>query len=724
MIAPVLANWRRWTSAVAALAAIACSNTTTTGNTGGAAGGGGSGGGTVFGDAYSADTKAADAQTADASVSDIADTLADGSGGGFGCDVEGQTTCFNDTVVKACVEGQWQFAEKCLEGEVCNDGKCGVPTSCQPSQVQGCEGPQTVKLCADDGKAWITKKCPGVQQCVQGACKDVVCTPGFGTCLDQQNIQQCKDDGSGYDAPAKCKAGSFCFGGKCVSACETNLKISNNVGCEYWSVDLDSTTDTFSAATTPGNVTPDFLPHSIVISNPGQFDADVTFTVASSCGASLCAPVTTCGGKNTDCKVPSAPYQLEIAGATVKAGATKEFKMPVINIDGSGIFRKAIRINSTQPIVAFQFNPFNADGAASNDASLLLPVNTLGKTYYAIALSSRPEINFGPKMPSQNGYLTVVASSAGETTVTVTPTAKVYAAPKYGVPQDGSTPTALDAGKAYTFKLKQFDVLNLEHLAELDFKAAKDLTGTQITADKNIAVFCGHEEAVIGNEGVNTNDPSDPNAKDSCCAEHIEEQMMPLEAWGKEVLCTKTKPRGTEKDLFYLVAGEAGVAIQTVPPIAGLDGVTLAKAGDYVKVQTDESFMVKASGKVQMAQFIVSRGQTEAFTGDPSFSIVPPKSQYREEYVIQTASGYGNDWVTIVRPKGMAITADGKAVADNTFTAFGDGTWELGYYQVTTGSHTFASVGGGAFGLMVYGYGKNAPTAYSYPAGMNLIIAK
>ena len=705
----------------AAMAAIlgACSNPASSSGGGSASADGSSS--ATFGDGKTLpDGALIDAAATDAVNLDASDAAPIDFTTGFNCDVEGITVCFNAKVIKSCINGEWQFAETCSDGMECTEGKCGTPTTCTPGQTDGCAGANYVKVCADTGKAWLTKKCTGKQLCVQGACKETVCTPTIGTCLDQQNIQVCKDDGSGYDPPAACKPGNICFGGKCVSLCESNLKISNNVGCEYWAADLDSCHDTFSAALNKDKLTPDFIAHSIVVSNPGGFDAEITINIAASCGAALCEQVTTCGGKFTECKNPSGVYALKLTDYIVKSGQSKEFKMPVMNVDGSGIFRKAIQIKSTQPIVAFQFNPFDAEGAFSNDASLLLPVNTLGKTYFAVVLSSRPDINIGLKMPSQSGYVTVVAAKEGETTVLVTPTDKVLAAPKYGVPQDGTTPAALEPGKTYTFKLKQFDVLNLEHLAEMNFKGPTDLTGTKIVADKPVAVFCGHEEAVIGNQGASQTapiDPNDPNAKDSCCAEHIEEQMIPLEAWGTEALCVKTKSRGGELDLWYVVAGEDNVQLTTTPKTE-LDGKILAKEGKHLILQTDQSFMLKATGKVQVVQFIVSRGQTASFIGDPTMMVIPPKQQYREEYLIQTADGYGTNWVSVIRPKGMVIELDAVALQETAFAPFGDNTWELGYFEVKKGTHIFKSKTGGSFGLMAYGYGN--AIAYGYPGGMNL----
>lgn len=687
-----------WT---AALALVGCSEANT-----GSPGGGADG--TFFGDGSSIDA----ASGSDGGV-DIGGGADDTSA--VTCQEVGQLACFNATAVKVCNEAlEWQFATKCDDGQVCVKGVCNTAIECTPGETIGCDGYTTEVVCADTGASSFKRKCPGKQQCAAGKCRDVVCTPGFDECVDPATIKKCLDDGSGFGEPTKCKSGSVCFGGKCVSQCEDNIKVNSNIGCEYWAADLDNATDTFSAALNPDGLTPDMIPHSVVIANPGQFDAEVTIEIAVGCNAGAqCQPVTNCGGKKTTCEVPVAtPYAIPFADKVVKAGATREFKIPVMNVDGSGKFRKGIHIKSTQPVVAYQFNPFNAEGAATNDGSLLLPINVLGKTYFAVALGSRPDIGL-PGLPniSQNGYLTVVATEPGDTTVEITPTVKVIP-PKpaqAGWPSTGN----LDANKPYTWTLKQYEVLSLQSLGEITFGGATDLTGTKIVGSKKIAVFCGHEEAVIGNDqgsGGSTDN-------DSCCAEHVEEQMMPVESWGTELMAVKTRPRGGELDHYYFVAGEDNVTITTIPPIANLSGKTLKKAGDYIKVESAQSFFVKASGKIQGVQFIVSRGQTQQGTGDPTMFILPPKKQYRTDYVIQTAEGYkSGNWLSIIRPAGLDVSVDGNLVPANAFSPFGDGTWELGYYEVQTGSHVIEAAD--PFGLMVYGYGN--ATAYGYPGGMNL----
>ncbi len=651
----------------------------------------------------------------DGDASDPGDSLGDTGGkdidSTFKC-TTGAIACFNDKTSKICVNEAWQIKETCADTAICEDGNCLVPADCTANQLIGCDGFSLEVHCSANGKSVFKTPCPDGQLCADGKCQKVICTPYSPECTGKQNYHVCNPDGQAWGDAVDCKTGAQCFGGKCLSLCETNLKISSNVGCEYWSVDLDNYPDPFSLT---GGATPEMIPHSIVVSNPGIIDASLTFTVDVTCAdGTPCNPAGLCPGKKA-CETPATkPYDLMIADATVKAGQTKEFKMPVMNASGTSKLPKGIHLKSDQPIIAWQFNPFNAEGAASNDGSLLLPQNVLGKKYYPV---SRPSgISMMGGLPAQSGYVTVVAAWPGTTTVTVTPSCNL------SLTKGGSSPVPkMPKGAPTQIQLQQYDVLNLQAAEAALMSGGNDLTGTFIEADKPISVFGGHQEDVESFDGT---------TDDSCCAEHIEEQFMPLEQWGNAVNCVKTKPRGSEPDHWIFIAGDYNVTLTTNPPnlavkgvkingvakSASLDGHVLAKPGDSIEVETPQSFNLTATGKIQATQIIVSRGVTNTFTGDPSMQIVPSPKHYRTDYGILTALGYTDNYATVVRPKGLAIQLDGTPIPDTEFQSFGDGTWDYAYVVFKTGAHNFTSTSN--FGLQVYGYGN--ATAYSYPGGMNL----
>lgn len=652
-------------------------------------------------DASILDLIGSDASTDVISSTDVVgtDTSTSDNGDPFTCSGS-ELSCFNATVSKICVDGAWQVHEKCVDPALCQDGNCIVATSCEPGKIIGCDGFGTEIHCAADGKSTSKKACDPGQLCAEGFCRKTVCTPLVPECVvedsKKQTYKTCTPDGQGYGEVVNCKSGAQCFGGKCVSLCEANLKFISNIGCEYWTVDLDNYPDPFSVGFNNKGLNPEQIPHSIVISNPGIFDATISFEVDVQCpDGTPCVPNAGCGKNNLACEAPApAPYALVMTDPKVPAGQTKEFKMPMMNVSGTSMLPKGVHVKSDQPIIAWQFNPFNAEGAASNDGSLLLPQNVLGKQYFPV---TRPS-------GIQAGYVTVVAVSPGNTLVTVTPSADV--APNK---DKNSILPKFPKNQPTTVLLQQYQVLNLQAAAPQLFTSGNDLTGTFIEADKPISVFGGHQEDVESYEGAATD-------SDNCCAEHIEEQFMPLEQWGNAVNCVKTKPRGKEKDHWIIIAGEANVAITTVPSIQGLDGITLKKPGDHVEVQTTQSFNLKATGKVQATQIIVSRGMTDTFTGDPSMQIVPSPKHYRTDYGILTPLGYADNYATVVRPAGLKIQLDGTNIPDSSFQAFGDNSFEYAYVDFTTGQHQFTATG--EFGLQVYGYGS--ATAYSYPGGMNL----
>ena len=554
---------------------------------------------------------------------------------------------------------------------------------CTPGVSEECISETERSVCDESGFQYMTVSCPEGDFCFQGICGTQRCEPGSTRCFPDQPAQVfvCDSIGESWVAGAICEQDLACQNGACMSRCEAAAKLNTYIGCEYWTVDLDNYPDLFTSPM------PNEVPHSVVIANPSEQSATIRFETRS--GAII------------------SPDQ-----ADVPPGEVRAFTMPRLDVDGSGISQNSIKISSSMPVVAYQFNPLNNSDVFSNDASLLLPVNTLGRSYLVTSWPTGVDtVNIIPTgITPQAGYFTVVAVAPGETTVTVNVTAPTTTGPNV-------MPLAI--GDTATFQLQQFDVLNLEaapftpaNFAELFAEEIHDLTGSTIEASQRVAVFGGHEEAVVS---FNRTDRG-AGADSPCCADHLEEQLLPISVWSSEVLCVKAKPRSAtgEKDIWRVISGADGNLLTTTPPIEGINGITL-NFGEWIHAEVGASFKIEGTGPLQAVQYLISQEQTDERVGDPSMILAVPTRQYRDQYTILVPIGYDSDWVTVIRPAGLSIEMDGTQL-NATFDAFAGGEWERAYVPVSPGAHTFSARQ--PFGLVAYGW--NRAVSYGYPAGLNL----
>ena len=316
---------------------------------------------------------------------------ADGAGPDGTC-TENDRRCGPLGEVQACVAGNWMPEETCTTGRVCRDGRCVITGDCTPGQVQGCANESAQRVCNEEGTAFESRPCDEGLYCVQGVCGDQLCAPGSTKCQDLDNVLHCSTDGRAWGEPSPCPEGTVCNDGACVSGCLAAIKLSSYIGCQYWTVDLDNFPDPYT------NPMPFEVPHSVVISNPSHVAAIIQFH--SEDGVTV------------------------IPNGTVLPGEAVAFQMPRQDVDGSGITWKSIFIESSMPVNAYQFNPFNNENVYSNDASLLLPANTLGRQYIVASWPSGMDfrtvtIPGMPNLPAQSGYVTIVATDGGTTSVTV-----------------------------------------------------------------------------------------------------------------------------------------------------------------------------------------------------------------------------------------------------------------------------------------------------------------
>ncbi|APR83405.1 Hemagglutinin/hemolysin-related protein [Minicystis rosea] len=536
-----------------------------------------------------------------------------------------------------------------------------------------------------NGQPGQAMQCPAA--CAPGlGC--VACVPGGTVCVGNE-VHQCSADGQNSDQLLEVcdvSQGKTCQNGKCATACELAADQPSNVGCEFWAVDLDQQ----DAVNDPASA-----PWGLVFSNAGQGQANVTVEI-------------------NEAPVGQPQMAAIIAQVTIPAGSQQQIMLPTRELDcgvkpndfaspGTCLSSRAFRITSSAPIVVYQFNVFA--NAYSNDASLLLPTNALGKLYRIIGWSAGHPIPL--LFPADRSYITIVGTKP-DTLVKVKPTWRIK-----GNPPIAATP----AGGEITATIGPFDVLNLETddaTFQDDPKTMADLSGSVVQASAPVAVFSGVE--IAGAPGGLVDVPTPPGwmSGDNCCLDHLEDQMFPMESVGTHYVIARSPVRSTgsfrEADIlrFVGVAESATVTTSLPPPY---DTFTI-QPGEVKTTWTQNNVVVTSDKPVMVGQILVSNEYIDGpALGDPSLTVMPPVEQFRTEYVLLSPGGWNQSWMVLCAPVGAVTTIDGNPTTGCVVEAAGtvEGvTYETKRCQVQPGAHKLS--GDKPFGIVAYGYG----TAGSY----------
>ena len=485
----------------------------------------------------------------------------------------------------------------------------------------------------------------------------VTCRPGETRCTeDSLSVEVCAADGRSWGPMRDCDVarGEACRGGRCVVLCTDDSVLNTNIGCEYYGVDLDNIVES-------GGRSAASQQYAIVVSNP-----DPVLTTRVEIFRNN-AP-------------PGMPPQTErVAMAVIPPRDLEVFALAAREVDcstvaglndgtGTCLSSRAYQVRSSFPVIAYQFNPLENVGVFSNDASLLVPVNSLDGNYRVLgypqqwARTTDPETNGNTDI---RAFMTIVGTQAN-TSVTVTPTADVI--------PGGPLRMRHPAGTPFRVTLGPFDVLNLETGAFL-----ADFTGSRVMADRPVAVFSGTECSDV---------PfwrSFSERQPAC--DHIEEQLFPAQTAGQRYVLSRSASRTpavtnagamvaqvNEPEWFRVMnPSSEPVHVETTLPVdlANPGGPTLEfdlDDGERYDIRGLTDFTIRANGRVIVGQLMGSQNTTGIPLtlpgGDPSLIIVPPIEQWRSEYVFLTPNKYAFDFVNIVARPSATVFLDETPVAD------------------------------------------------------------
>ncbi len=500
------------------------------------------------------------------------------------------------------------------------------------------------KVCDGMGGFTDAIACPNL--CIDGiGC--VECEPGAKQCAGDVP-QVCANDGSAWIDGSTCDPvqGLSCDAnaGTCVGAC-ANLGTSY-IGCDYYPV----VTQQLDSYVGPGN------PFAVAVANTTDQQADITITR----GANQVLVDTVAAGS---VKVINLPWVNELAMGTG----------PTVNVPAG-----AYRLRSTRPVTVYQFNPLNA--SVTNDASLMLPVNTWTGNYLVAAWQ-----HWNP----YPGFYSVTASQ-DNTAVTVK-------APKGGVPTQ--------AGAGVDNQGNGVVMLNAGDVLQVVTANGGDLTGSIIAADKPVQVLGGHDCTQV------------PIGTSAC--DHLEESMFPIEALAKQYIIVppvQVPNDNLEKAIrVRIVAAEDNTTLTFEPdqPVAKV----LANAGDFVETANSTAkYVVSSDKKILVAQYMV--GQSAGFgTSDPAMVVAVPSEQYRTSYLFYAQTAWQANYVDIIAPNNATVDVDGANVAN--FNQIGASGFSVAHVKLSnTGTHTVNSnqkVGISVYGVVSFG-------SYWYPGGLDLDV--
>ncbi|MBR59058.1 MAG: hypothetical protein CMH54_13700 [Myxococcales bacterium] len=573
--------------------------------------------------------------------------------------------------------------------------------------------------------------CPAdLPQCTpQGSC--VFCYPGTKICEGDQ-LMICEPFGKYYELLEDCGVSQgICYPdiGVCISPCDGFGKLTHtNAGCDFFAVDLRNVNG--GEGNIGGEANAQDAPFAVVVSNVSEsLVANVTITLPDG----------------------------QAWAATVNPLDLGYFLLPpTYGIPGPGGFNSAYRIESSSPIVAYQFNPLDNASALSNDASVLLPVSELGTEYYAMTVEHFSAHAANP-IAQWPGYITLVGVQPEGTQVTVTPTALTAA---------GDNLPAMNPGQATTVTVGLNEVIQIETEALDGTGFGGDLTGTHIQSNKPVLVFSGHVAGRLGTE---------------CCGDHLEQQLPPVSSWGKEFVLGRSMERGEEKDYVRVLAAQNGTQVQ-INGSATPGGFSLNKGG-FQEVMVDGHIQITADKPILVAQFLAPVGDVTTLpaiggssavpcdtdadcgqayvcktnpwspnqepvcqtkdcssdaecggfpygcllqpwwnpgkcgvVGDPSMILAVPVEQWQSKFVFLTPDSYMHDYINLVIPQGTVATLDGVAIPADQLETIPGTTHRVYRAEVTDGVHIIESEAPAA--LTVYGY--DTAVSYGYPGAMGL----
>ncbi|MFN3202367.1 MAG: IgGFc-binding protein [Bradymonadia bacterium] len=620
-----------------------------------------------------------------------------------------------------------------------------IAGDCRPGERRCLrEGDNVREVCLPNG-TWTLEPCSAERVCISGECvpDPADCQPGERICLGLDQPAEC-DPGVGWTPLDTCTDGTVCTeGGVCSSRGCAEAEGSNSyLGCDYLALDLPNAAFSQTGGTTPNS------PTGVVITNPDTVNP-VRVSVFGANGnlAPLVSQAQVSPPNIPDIQGLYQPVTVrtevrDAGGQVVQMGLNQADNLEVppgglatllLTRNGlvnrnSGVRSQGYRVQTDQPVAAYQFNPYCCNFSFSNDASLLFPTSALGVDYVYLGVPSWQS----PLNPLAEGTPAAIVIGATRDNTGVT----VQLPPGASLLPDNTGRINIQGNQA-SIVLQENEVATLLSglPVQMGFGPAigVDLSGARITSTEPVAVFSSHECTNY------------PEAQGAC--DHLEEQLFPTSTWGQNFVLVPPVIRAPNPDtateaIYWKIAARAdNTRIFPSVPLAELaprnpgfsevpncvdmvnaEGAIALAANQVCEFGTRSPVALNANNPLMIMGIISgqeSTGVNQAFgaaAGDPAIFLVPPDRQYRNDYAFLVPDTYENDFLTIIANADAQIQLDGAPVDLAGAEAIPGSERVFLHLAIEDGPHRVT--GNQNFGILVVAFDDFV--SYAFTGGLNL----
>lgn len=444
-------------------------------------------------------------------------------------------------------------------------------------------------------------------------------------------------------------------------------------------------------------------------SNAGQSSSGAEFFVAFPKSSFFVHEVfrifiTTQGGGNVFVQINSMRGYSDLV--LVQPAQTRVLYLPdSFEVLGKNDYDKGIRIRTvgTSQNISVSVMKHETASTLSGTYLALPPVIYQGLDEYRYYVTS---YFWNNRILTNYSSVVLLVGNKPDTSVTIVPSQRVEIPPHFL--RQSYSGSIINAGESYTVVIQPMETLHIESL--------HDLTGTRVTSNKPLTVLGSHECADV------------PVGVEFC--DYLVEQFPPTVTWGRVFLLASSHSRLTG-ELYRIITAKSSTSVKVKcvveadsNPEIGQVTMLINASGDSREftLSRDRFCSVVANKPVLVVQY--SLGYFLDQVGDPFMLVIPPISQYSNNFTFTSPTRYTNH-ITIVVP---VIYYDSSKILLNSSTVSG---WSPVYCSesaicgygtrlpVPEGTHRVHHMDGDAQ-LMVYVYGFEYHDGYGQIAGVNL----